>query len=63
VFRWPRRVSRTTLNIGATPGKSKRISNGSIGAILDSMLNTVSVEPDEKAPVEKTAEAAPVAQN
>lgn len=44
-------------------GLSREVNPGQVMSRLDSILNTVSVAPDEKAPVEKTAEAAPVAQN
>jgi hypothetical protein len=44
-------------------GLSREVNPDQVMSKLDSILNTVSVEPDETAPVEKTAEAAPVAQN
>ena len=44
-------------------GLSREVNPDQVMSRLDSILNTVSVEPDEKAPAEKTAEAAPVAQN
>lgn len=44
-------------------GLSREVNPDQVMSRLDSILNTVSVAPDEKAPVEKTVQAAPVAQN
>jgi hypothetical protein len=44
-------------------GLSREVNPDQVMSRLDSILNTVSVVPDEKAPVEKGPQAAPVAQN
>ena len=44
-------------------GLSREVNPDQVMSRLDSILNTVNVAPDEKAPIEKTADAAPVAQN
>ncbi len=44
-------------------GLAREVNPDQVMSRLDSILNTVSIVPDEKAPVENTAESAPVAQN
>lgn len=44
-------------------GLAREVNSDQVMSRLDSILNTVSIVPDENAPAEKTAKDAPVAQN